>query len=106
AFDETGMLVGVGRLHRAAEGDQIRYMAVVEACRGKGVGGLILRELEDASQADLIFLNARERAVPFYLRHGYRVVGSAPPVVGVPHFRMEKRRQNAPGNPADAHGVY
>ncbi len=89
AFDENGVVVGVGRIHPAPDGRQVRYMAVAEAWRGKGVGAQILRALEETATGK-IFLNARERAVPFYERHGYRVTGPAPAVVGVPHFRMEK----------------
>jgi GNAT superfamily N-acetyltransferase len=90
AFDETGAVVAVGRLHATPDGEQVRYMAVLEPWRGKGVGAQILQALESESRSGKIFLNARERAVPFYERHGYRVVGPAPAVVGVPHFRMEK----------------
>jgi predicted GNAT family N-acyltransferase len=71
-------------------------MAVQENMRGRNIGAMILGELERAAGARRIFLHARERAVPFYLRHGYTVVGPAPPVVGIPHFRMEKYRSQTP----------
>lgn len=89
-----GEVVGVGRLHfNSKEEAQIRYMAVKEGYRGRGIGSSILRELERRAKglgARYIVLNAREGAAKFYEARGYKVVGRARPLFGIPHLRMRK----------------
>jgi len=92
---EAGDVVGVGRIHRnSCEEWQVRYMALLESYRGKGIGAMTLQELErhaNSLAAKRIVLNARESAVKFYLRYNYQVVADAPTLFGViKHQRMEK----------------
>jgi predicted GNAT family N-acyltransferase len=87
--------VAAGRLHFNSPTEaQVRYMAVAPEAQGSGLGGAILRELERrarAAGAQSIILNARENAQPFYARHGYKVVGSAPTLYDtIKHVRMGK----------------
>jgi predicted GNAT family N-acyltransferase len=96
AWNDSGTLIGVGRLHRlSANAGQIRYMAVDPSERGRGVGAAILRELENLaarSGFDEIMLNAREEAVSFYKSNGYVIVQPSHSLFGViPHFEMRKR---------------
>jgi predicted GNAT family N-acyltransferase len=96
AWNDSGTLIGVGRLHRlSANAGQIRYMAVDPSERGRGVGAAVLRELENLaarSGFDEIMLNAREEAVSFYKSNGYVVVQTSHSLFGViPHFEMRKR---------------
>jgi predicted GNAT family N-acyltransferase len=94
--DPDGLAAAVGRFHlnSALEG-QVRYMAVADSWRGKGLGGRILQGLEAFASSKAIkevVLNAREQAVPFYIRYGYRVEGPADTLFGeVRHVRMRKR---------------
>ncbi len=94
AVNESGKIIGIGRLHknRADEG-QIRYMAVRKNYRQKGIGKMILEELHrEAEKLKLrkIILNARENAVGFYEKHGYKNIGKTHTLFGViPHYRME-----------------
>ena len=95
-WNDSGTLIGVGRLHRlSANAGQIRYMAVDPSQRGHGVGAAILRELENLaarSGFDEVMLNAREEAVSFYKSNGYVVVQPSHSLFGViPHFEMRKR---------------
>ncbi len=90
-------IVSVGRLHFNSEREgQVRYMATDEAFRGRGFGKDVLAYLElhaRAKRADKIVLNAREEAIPFYLKSDYRVVGERFFIDGYPHvahFKMEK----------------
>ena len=73
----NGEVVAVGRLHFNSPAEaQIRYMAVREDVRGKGVGEKILSYLESVAKqraATLIILQARENAVKFYERNGYSI---------------------------------
>lgn len=91
-----GRLAGVGRLHFiSAEAAQIRYMAVEPEMQNRGIGGRILEELERRAGergAQRIMLNARDRAVDFYRRHGYSVTHrSAALFNAIPHWEMEKQ---------------
>ncbi len=95
AFDGD-KLVGLGTLVWL-EGDsaQARYMAISEEYRFLGIGSKILSALEsaarDAGRSKLI-LNAREKAIPFYEKHGYHLTGElkVPPFIPIPHAMMEK----------------
>lgn len=89
-------VVGVGRAHFNSDTEaQIRCMAVDDGYQGKGIGSLILKELEKRVKekgAKSIVLNARESAVPFYKKHGYVIVDKAHTLFGViPHFKMSKK---------------
>jgi predicted GNAT family N-acyltransferase len=93
--DSQGKPAAVGRLHfNSPEEAQVRYMAVDEAWRGRGVGGRILLGLEAFARkqgAQRVVLNAREDAIEFYQRHGYGVSGPADTLFGqVRHVRMGK----------------
>ena len=90
-----GKTVGVGRIHYNTTDEwQIRYMAVDEAYRGKGIGAMILQQLESYARSKAgkrITLNARESAIEFYLRNNYLVCGDAPILFGaIKHKRMRK----------------
>ena len=95
AWNNSGKMVGVGRLHRmAGRQGQIRYMAVEPVAQGRGIGKALLEELElRAVQEGLIeiYLNAREEALQFYTDSGYELLGPAHLLFGaIPHFRMRK----------------
>lgn len=88
-------IAAVGRLHMVdADTAQVRYMAVSPQKQGKGLGGKVLQYLEAAGKqqgAKKIILQARENAIPFYLKHGYHITGDGILLFGViPHKWMEK----------------
>jgi len=93
-------VVGVGRLHfNSADEAQVRYMAVEGGFTGQGVGGAILAALEEhawAAGARRVVLNAREAAVRFYEKHGYRRTERARELFGISHWEM---RKGGPGGP-------
>lgn len=91
----AGAVVAVGRLHLNSPSEaQVRYMAVDETCRGRGLGSRILSGLEDRALSESVtsvVLNARDSAINFYRRHGYSVEGPVEILFGeVRHFRMRK----------------
>jgi predicted GNAT family N-acyltransferase len=93
--DSSGAVVAVGRLHLNSPSEaQVRYMAVDEGLRGRGLGGQILSGLEDHARAQRVtamVLNARDSAINFYRRRGYAVEGPGDILFGeVRHFRMRK----------------
>ncbi len=90
-----GIPVGVGRAHFNSETEaQIRSMAVEEEWRGKGIGSIVIKELEKIAiekGAKKIILQARDNAVKFYERNGYKVVKQSHILFGsIPHYLMEK----------------
>jgi ribosomal protein S18 acetylase RimI-like enzyme len=97
--------VGVGRVHFNSDKEaQIRYMAVDENWQGKGLGKMVLNYLEEKVKekgAESIVLNARENAVRFYERNGYKIIKEAHTLYGViPHFEMKKKWGDAGSSPA------
>ena len=74
---------------------QIRGMAVLEEFQGKGLGAELVKKAENQClnlNADLIWFNARENAVPFYEKLNYKIIGDSflIPDVGI-HFVMYKK---------------
>ncbi len=95
-YDEVKGLVCVGRLHAVETGvGQVRYMAVEESLRGRGLGQAVLNELERLAKRQgmsVIVLDAREAAVGFYRRNGYEAVDEGHVLFGeVRHSKMRKR---------------
>lgn len=93
---EEGKIVGCGRAHfNSDEEAQIRYMAVENHWQVKGIGKLILDELEKKvieKGAKKIILHARESVVKFYEKNGYRIIKPSQTLFGaIPHYLMEKK---------------
>ncbi len=88
--------IGVGRLqiNSAAEA-QIRYMAVEKSYEGNGIGRMIANALEQEARnknIDTIMLDAREPAVGFYQKLGYKIEKKSYVLFNeIQHFRMVKR---------------
>lgn len=94
-IDESDEVVAVGRLQFISEDvGQIRSMAVREEFRKFGLGTQILKHLEKeavAKKYKTLILDARNYAVDFYLKNGYKVDGDSYLLFGViPHFKMSK----------------
>ncbi len=93
--ESKGIPVGIGRIHLNSNDEaQIRYMAVEENQRGKGIGALVLAELEGKAKekgAKYIIMNARNSAVKFYEKRGYKVIKQSHTLFGsISHFEMRK----------------
>lgn len=89
-------VLAVGRLHRVDEvSGQIRYMAVNPKYKNKGLGSAILQSLEQAAaDANIksLFLHARENAVAFYEKHGYKIEKASHLLYGdIQHYLMKKK---------------
>jgi GNAT superfamily N-acetyltransferase len=72
----------------------LEAIAVDPAAQNRGLGGQLLdalHALTDATHQPLILLTHEERAVPFYLRHGYDLVcEGTEPTSGVRHWGMRR----------------
>ncbi|QXC63377.1 GNAT family N-acetyltransferase [Aquihabitans sp. G128] len=71
---------------------RLKWMAAADGFQGQGIGGLVLAAAvahATASGCDLLWCNARLRAVPFYERAGFVVEGPEFPIAGIgPHHPM------------------
>lgn len=88
ARDSSGRPVGTGRL---LPDGHIGRMAVLAPCRGKGVGGAMLRLLIDMARCDghaKTLLNAQTYAVPFYIKHGFSTQGEEFMEANIAHRAM------------------
>jgi len=93
AFEEDEILgccvlsnIGNGRY-------RLRQMAVKNEVQGKGIGASIMSFAETIAKDKgfkFMVLHARETAVGFYEKFGYKVVGDVFIEVNLPHYLMEK----------------
>ena len=76
---DSGETIAIGRLYMNPDHEgQIRYMAVHPAHRHQGMGAVVLMALESLARqegAKRLVCNAREDAIPFYLRNGFASQG-------------------------------
>jgi len=81
----TGRLLPDGHIGR---------MAVLQAWRGRGIGGRILAKLMDAARARgdrEVVLSAQVHAMAFYRAHGFVEEGAEYLDAGIPHLDMRRR---------------
>ena len=93
-IDDENNVIASGRVHFNDNNQaQIRYMAVKDSYKRKGIGSEIVTKLEDYASskgAKKMVLNARENALSFYLSLGYSEKGPYQSDTGIPHSKMEK----------------
>jgi predicted GNAT family N-acyltransferase len=93
-IDKEGNVIASGRVHfNTSDEAQIRYMAVDDNFKRRGIGSEIVTELEKyalSKKAVTITLNARENAISFYLSLGYSEVCPYQSDTGIPHKTMKK----------------
>lgn len=100
ATDADGSVIGCATIVPSRWEDQpswrLRGMAVDEGSRSKGIGGALLRAVEDSVRtsngpAPHLWCNARTPAVGFYKRHGWAVVSDEFNIeTAGPHFKMTR----------------
>jgi len=91
-----GIPIGVGRAHFISEDQaQIRSISVEEEWAGKGIGTMVLKELEKIvleKGAKRIIIHARNSAVEFYKKNGYKVLEPSYTLFEqIKHTLMEKK---------------
>jgi predicted GNAT family N-acyltransferase len=94
AFEEDEML-GCCMLKKVdAHTLQLRQMAVKNNLQGKGIGASIMNFAETISRDRgyrTIIMHARDTAIGFYEKFGYKVKGEPFIEINLPHHVMEKR---------------
>ena len=99
AFFENEQIIGVGRLDFTENlGSQIRFMAVDDRYQGKGIGRLLMEHMEEIARnkgCKETILHAREIALPFYEKLGYRSIEKSHLLVGeIQHYLMNKHYEH------------
>ncbi len=94
AFEDDELL-GVCRLQRnSLEQGQVRFMAVSSKAQGRGIGKMIMNEVEAFAQKigmSEIILQAREVALPFYLSMAYENLEKTHLLFDeIQHYKMRK----------------
>jgi len=95
ATDENQHVVGIARLQFNSSFEaQIRYMGVDEKFKRKNIGRALVNALEQQAKDSAhqqIVLDARESAVVFYERLGYKITNKSYLLFdSIQHFRMMK----------------
>ena len=88
-----GVAIGTGRVIVEGDSARIGRMAVDREHRRDGVGGLVLRFLEDEAReqgAGEFVLHAQEYVKAFYAGHGYEEHGDVFMEAGIRHVKMRK----------------
>lgn len=92
---DNNKVVGVGRLqYNSVDEAQIRYMAVEKEYEGNGIGRMLADALEQEARdkhIESVTLDAREPAVGFYQKLGYRIEEKSYLLFDeIQHYRMTK----------------
>ena len=93
-IDAEKNVIASGRVHFNSENEaQIRYMAVDDRFKRRGIGSEIVDKLEryaTSKGVEIMVLNAREEAISFYSSLGYEEVCPYHSDTGIPHKTMRK----------------
>jgi len=87
-----GTPAGAARWRQTEHGVKLERFAVLPEFRNQEIGAALLQAVLADVAAELpnaeVYLNAQLRAVPFYLRHGFRTVGEQFEEANIQHFKM------------------
>jgi GNAT superfamily N-acetyltransferase len=93
AFDDDEMMGCCILTPMDASTIRLRQMAVPASLQGKGIGASIMSFAEDLARDkgySRMIMHARDTAIGFYEKFGFRVIGDPFTEVNLPHHIMEK----------------
>lgn len=94
AFDEDEMMGCCILTDRTNGSVRLRQMAVQNNMQGKGIGESIIRFAENLARDKgfkSLTMHARDSAIGFYEKYGYKVKGDQFMELNIPHHIMEKK---------------
>lgn len=94
AFEDDQMLGCCMLVEEEPQTVRLRQMAVINDLQGKGIGKALMTFAENLARDrgyKMITMHARQNAVGFYEKMGYRKVGEAFEELTIPHYIMEKK---------------
>lgn len=89
-------ITGIARLEFTTDKcAQLRYMAVDDSYQGQGIGRCVMTHMEQYAKENKsgeLFLNARENAVGFYEKLGYKITEKSYVLFdSIQHYKMIKK---------------
>lgn len=93
AFDDERMLGCCMLVEEQPDIVRLRQMAVLNDLQGKGIGRALMNFAENLARDrgyKIIRMHARDNAVGFYEKVGYRIKGDKFIEITIPHYVMEK----------------
>lgn len=93
AFDEDVILGCCMLIKKDRQTLQLRQMAVQNNLQGKGIGASIMAFVENISRDrgfKKVIMHARDSAIGFYEKFGYKAKGDPFMELNIPHIMMEK----------------
>lgn len=93
AFEEERMLGCCMLVEEQPDIVRLRQMAVLNDLQGKGIGRALMNFAENLARDrgyKIIRMHARNNAIGFYEKVGYKVKGDQFIEITIPHFVMEK----------------
>ena len=99
AIDKSKQVIAIARLQFNSKSEaQIRYMAVDKAHERQGIGRQLVNAMEQHSRDSdykQIILDARESAIGFYKKSGYKIIEKTYLLFDeIQHYRMLKKLTN------------
>jgi ribosomal protein S18 acetylase RimI-like enzyme len=94
AYEDDEMLGCCMLVEEGKETVRLRQMAVINDLQGKGIGRALMTFAENLARDrgyKRITMHARDNAIGFYEKMGYRKVGEAFEELTIPHYVMEKK---------------
>jgi ribosomal protein S18 acetylase RimI-like enzyme len=93
AYEDDHILGCCMLVEEAPQTVRLRQMAVLNDLQGKGIGKALMQFAENLARDrgyKKITMHARQNAVGFYEKMGYRRVGESFIEITIPHYVMEK----------------
>lgn len=94
AFEDDQMLGCCMLVEEDPQTVRLRQMAVINDLQGKGIGRALMTFAENLARDRgyrTITMHARDNAIGFYEKMGYRKVGNSFEEITIPHYVMEKK---------------
>lgn len=94
AYEDDQMLGCCMLVEEGPQTVRLRQMAVINDLQGKGIGRALMTFAENLARDRgyrTITMHARDNALGFYEKMGYRKVGEPFEEITIPHYVMEKK---------------
>ncbi|MFN8376242.1 MAG: GNAT family N-acetyltransferase [Anaerolineae bacterium] len=68
-----GQIAGIGQVRKHRDCEELGSLIVLKAYRGQGIAAQLIEQLE-ARAGRPLYLDCRDRMIPYYERFGYKVI--------------------------------
>lgn len=96
--ENDNQVIGTARIRFLDDIVKIERVAVLNSCRGQGIGRgimlFIMDKMTEKQEVQTLKLSSQTHAIPFYEALGFYAVGDEYMDAGIPHFDMLKDNEN------------